>query len=236
MKIFFKYLVIPLLLFSDLNAQYNGNDFAISSSFSYNTTANIFLTPDAETILARTNSFEIEGIYSYSFEFRYRLSEIIILGISAEYMEGSGKGRNIEPKKYIVEDGFELIPIEFSIYYFLPFSTEKFKFYMGGGFGLYTGRRTRRLGNVKFKDIESDLGYGIQISAGMDYMIFDNFSVRGEFRFRDPDFRITNKYNAENGIYDGVMITLPQENITSKLNLDGITFRIGAVFHFSNNN
>lgn len=235
MKIFLKYLVIPLLLFSNLKAQYNGNDFAISSSFSYNTTANIFLTPDAEAILAQTNSFEIEGIYSYSLEFRFRLSDIIILGISAEYMEGSGNGRNIEPKKYIVEDGFKLIPLEFSIYYFLPFSTENFKFYMGGGFGLYTGRRTRQLGNVKFKDIKSDLGYGIQVSAGMDYMIFDNFSVRGEFRFRDPDFRITNKYNSENGIYDGVMITLPQENITSKLNLDGITFRIGAVFHFSNN-
>ena len=232
MKTFLKIFAVFIICNQIALPQYNGNRFAISTNFSFNTTASIFLTPDAEEILAQTNSFTIEDIYSYSVEIRYRINEAIIIGLSTEYMQASAKGRNIIPKQFIVKDGFELYPTELSIYYFLPFSTEDFKFYLGGGFGLYSGKRTRELGDVKFVDVSSELGYGIQVSTGLDYMIFDFLSVRGEFRFRDPDFRITNKYNSSQGVYEGVQITLPDEDIASKLNLDGITFRIGAVYHF----
>jgi opacity protein-like surface antigen len=214
-------------------AQYNNNDFSVSTNFNFNTTANIFLTPDADDILDQNNSFQIEDIYSYSIEIRYRVNEALIFGLSAEYMEASASGRNVVPRQFVVKDGFKMYPFEFSLYYFLPFSTENFKFYLGGGLGIYAGKRTREFGNVKFVDVNSEIGYGIQVSTGMDYMIFDNLSVRGELRFRDPDFRITNKYNSTRGIYEGIQIALPDENITSKLNMDGITFRIGAVFHFS---
>lgn len=233
MNIFLKYLSIFSIICNSIFAQYNGNDFAVSTNFSFNTTAKIFLTPNASNILDQQSFFEIEGIFSYSAEFRYRIFHELILGLSIEYMQGSAMGRNLSSRQFIVEDGFELFPIEFSVYYFFPFSTDNFKFYMGGGFGIYTGKRTREFGNIKFNDVDSEIGYGIQVSTGMDYMIFNFLSVRGELRFRDPDFRITNKYNNENVIYDGVEYSVSQSNINSKLNVDGITFRIGAVFHFS---
>jgi outer membrane protein W len=233
MKILLKYSSILFFCSSIIIAQYNGNDFSISTNFSFNTTAKIFLTPDAQHVLDQRYNFELEDIYSYSIEFRYRMTESLILGLSAEYMQASAKGRNLPSGQFIVRDGYELYPIEFSAYYFLPFSTEDFKFYMGGGLGIYTGTRTREFGDIKFEDVDSEIGYGIQVSVGMDYMIFDNFSAHGELRFRDPDFKITNKYDSETVVYNGDTYSVSQENITSKLNVDGITFRIGAAFHFS---
>lgn len=227
--------IIILFAFSfsnNLLGQYNGYDFALSANYSYNTTAKIFLTPDAEHILDQNNYFELEGINSYSFELRYRLNESIIFGLAAEYMKGSGKGNNLNSTLFVVKDGFELIPIELSIFYFLPFSTEDFKFFMGGGLGVYTGKRTREFGTAKFIDVNSDVGYGIQVEVGMDYMILSNISVRGELRFRDPDFRITNKYDTNIVVYEGRTFTINQSEIPSKLNLDGITFRLGFAFHW----
>jgi opacity protein-like surface antigen len=233
MKILLKYSSVLFFCSSLIFAQYNGNDFSISTNFSFNTTAKIFLTPDAQHVLDQRYNFELEDIYSYSIEFRYRMTESLILGLSAEYMQASAKGRNLPSRQFIVRDGYELYPIELSAYYFLPFSTEDFKFYMGGGLGIYTGTRSRVFGDINFEDVDSEIGYGIQVSVGMDYMIFDNFSVHGELRFRDPDFRITNKYDSETVVYNGDTYSVSQENITSKLNVDGITFRIGASFHFS---
>ncbi len=222
-----------ILLYNSTIAQYNGSDFAISTNFSYNTTAKIFLTPDAENIFDQNYNFPIENISSYSFEIRYLLNKDIILGLSAEYMSGSDKGRNLTSKQFIITDGFELFPLELSLYYYLPFSTEDFKFYMGGGFGIYFGKRTRDFGDINFLDVNSEIGYGIQVSTGMDYMIFDFLSVRGELRFRDPDFRITNKYSKEIVNYEGRAYRVTNDDITSKINVDGITFRAGAVLHFS---
>lgn len=226
--------LIILLINSSVYCQYNGSDIGVSTSFSYNTSAKIFLTPDADNIFDQNNYFGIEGINSYSVEIRYRLIEDLILGFSGEYMEASGKGRNIvTSSQFVVTDGFELIPLEFSAYYHLPFSTEDFKFFMGGGFGIYFGKRSRDFGNINYLDVDSEIGYGIQVSAGMDYMIYDFLSVRGELRFRDPDFKITNKYSDYIVNYEGRTYRISTDNITSKINLEGITFRIGVAFHLA---
>lgn len=232
MNILKTYSLFLLLFVSTAFSQYDGKKFAISTSFSFNTTAKIFLSPDAPNVFDQNIFFGLEDIHSYSAELRYRLSEPIILGISFEYMKASAKGRNLVSRLFVVRDGYELYPIEFSAYYFLPFSTEDFKFFMGGGFGIYFGKRTREFGDIKFEDVDSDIGYGIQVNVGMDYLIFDNLSARGEIRFRDPDFKVVNKYNSDRVNYQGSFYSVTQENISSKINVDGITFRIGAAFHF----
>lgn len=66
----------------------------------------------------------------------------------------------------------------------------------------------------------------------MDYMVLDNISLRGEIRFRDPDFKVTNKYNDKTVIYEGTTYTVSATNLISRINVDGITFRIGAALHF----
>lgn len=233
MNKFITYLFVLSLTAVQTFAQYNGNDFAISANASLNTNGKIFLTPNAPNILDQNNFFEIEDIYSYSIEIRYRLYESLILGLSAEYMQAADKGRTLPSKQFIVEDGYKLYPIEISAYYFLPFSTEDFKFYMGGGVGVYTGTRTRNFGNIHFNSVDSEVAYGIQVSVGMDYIIFDFLSARGELRFRDPDFKVTNRYSSDKVIYEDREYMVSQENITSKINVDGITLRLGLTYHFN---
>ena len=232
MKNLAKCLFLIFFISTHVNAQYSEGQFAISTNFNFNTTAKIFLNPDGNIFASQTEFFEIEDIFSYSLELRYGLYESLILGLSFEYMQGEGNGRNLANRRFVVKDGYELYPIELSAYYFLPFSTEDFKFYMGGGIGFYTGYRTRQFGDINFEDVSSQSTFGIQVSSGMDYMIFDFLSVRGELRFRDPELIITNKYSSDRVNYEGLSYTVTQENIRSRLNVDGITFRIGLVYHF----
>ena len=232
MKNLIKYLLPIFFIGNFANAQYSEGQFALSTNFNFNTTAKIFLNPDADVFTSQTDFFEIDDIYSYSFELRYGLFESLLLGLSFEYMQGEANGRNLANRRFIVKDGYELYPIELSAYYFLPFSTEDFKFYMGGGIGYYTGYRTREFGDINFEDVSSQSTFGIQVSSGMDYMIFDFLSVRGELRFRDPELIITNKYSSDRVTYEGINYSVSQENIRSRLNVDGITFRIGLVYHF----
>ncbi len=230
----FKFKIILFLFLSGTTfAQNKGNNFSLSVNYSYTTDSKICLTPDAPSIFNRDENFILEDILSYSTEIRYRASMWLIFGLSFEYIEKNGEGRNLSSKEFVVEDGYKVYPLELSAYYYLPFSTENFKFFMGGGFGLYFGKRTRTFGTVKFENVSSEIGYGILVNVGMDYMIFDHFSVRGEFLFRDPEFRVTSKYSSEITIYNGREYRVQTDNITSKINIDGITFRVGAVYHFN---
>jgi len=228
-----KLLLILILVTTSVttNAQYNGNDFSISANVNYTTTSKIFLTPNAPEEFLRNKNFPIEDILSYSFELRYRLSEPVILGLSSEYINDEAEGRNLTSPIFLVKDGFEVIPIELSAYYFFPFSTENFKFYMGGGIGFYFGKHLRSFGDVEFDHVKSSNGIGIQMSLGMDYLISDFLSVRSEMRFRDPKFDVTSKYSNETVLYEDRYYKLSTDEINTKINIDGLTFRLGVVFH-----
>jgi hypothetical protein len=131
-----------------------------------------------------------------------------------------------------VTDGFLLIPLEFSGYYILPFSTEKFKFLMGGGVGYYYGKHIRNFGDASVKAISRNFAYGIQVSVSMDYMILENLSVHSAMKFRDPQFRVENAYNELEVNYNNQKIILAQRTFTSKIDINGVTFILGFSFMF----
>lgn len=218
-------------------AQYSDNQFGLSLSWNYTTTARLFLNPNAIQKVIREENIEIEDIYSGAVELRYRLSESVMVGIGTEYIDKKSKFRNIvgSPPQLSgieVSEGFKLIPIEISGYYFIPFSTESLKFYMGGGLGVYFGTYIRNFLDVGLETVDRQFSWGIHGRLGMDYMVTRFFSVRGEMKFRDPEFEITSKYNKERFIYQNNAISLPQEPFTTKVNIDGVTFAINAVLHF----
>lgn len=229
-------LLLVLLLSSMSSAQYNDSDWAFSLSYSYTTTAKLFPFPNSADLIERNQSEPIEDIYSYSFETRYKITDVFAVGLVVEYIEDkkkrdlivNGPLGNLRLK---ADEGFSIIPIELAAYYLLPFSTEDFKFHMGGGVGVYLGSHIRNIGSAKLKNVEQDIAYGIHVNIGMDYMIFNYLSVRGEMRFRDPQFDTTSKYDKEEVTIDGRNFFLSQNNINSKVNMDGITFTLGIVFH-----
>ncbi len=229
------HIIILLLLFPGAClSQYNGKNFSLSAGFNYITTSKIYLQPNSADPFFRSTHDNLEDIYSVSFEFRYTVLDELIIGIGAEYLSKTHTNRNffLAGNRIEIEDGYSVIPIEISGYYLVPFSTENFKFFMGGGAGIYLGRHIRRFGNAEFNPDGNEIGYGIHVAIGMEYLLNEYFSVRGQMRFRDPEFNMKSRYSSKEVNYKGNIYPLPAGSISSKVNIDGITFNIGVSFNF----
>lgn len=229
---FYNILLLFIILTSINFAQYNGNSYNFSLSFNYTTTSKLYLQPNSSDKAIRSEYESLDGIYNLSFEFRYSVFEFMIVGIGSEFIQKTYTNSRfiLEGDRLEIKDGYYLIPVELSIYYLLPFSTEKFKFFMGGGGGLYFGKHLREFGNVSFNSANVSTGYGINVSVGMDYLINELISIRGQMRFRDPELVMKSKYSDSSVNYKNKSYSLPDNVFTTKVNVDGITFSIGLTF------
>lgn len=231
-------IFIFLIGYSFSHAQFNGKNFSLGINAVYTTSAKVYLNPNSSDVTLRNNYFLLEDILNPAFDIRYRLTDPLIIGLNIEYMTKAEFGSNL--RVFIgntltaieVEEGFNLIPIEVSLYYILPFSTNKFKFLMGGGGGYYFGEHIRKFGNAEVESVKRDVAFGIQVSVSMEYLLRENIGIRTEMKFRDPQFNLTNKYTKESVNYNGETVRLLQESFDSKINVDGITFILGLTFNF----
>ena len=228
-----------IILFSaPLYSQFHENNFGISINAVYTTSADIFLNPNSSDIVIRNKQFVVEDIINPSLDIRYKLNEWFVLGLNLEYMQKSALGPNLTVflgnriVVFEVEDGFRVIPVELTAHYLFPFSTEQFVFMMGGGMGYYHGEFTRKFRDVDLSIQQRQFAIGIHVSASMDYMPLEFFSIRFEMKFRDPQYNVTSKYNKTTVIYQGEEIHLPDDAFETKINVDGVTFSLGCVFHF----
>ena len=228
-----------IILFSaPLYSQFHENNFGISINAVYTTSADIFLNPNSSDIVIRNKPFVVEDIINPSLDIRYKLNEWFVLGLNLEYMQKSAAGPNLTVflanriVVFEVEDGFRVIPVELTAHYLFPFSTEQFVFMMGGGMGYYHGEFTRKFSDVDLSIQQRQFAIGIHVSASMDYMPLEFFSIRFEMKFRDPQYNVTSKYNKTTVIYQGEEIHLPDDAFETKINVDGVTFSLGCVFHF----
>lgn len=234
-----KYFFILLFFFPSLvQAQYNGRQFSFGVNLVYTTDAQLYLNPNSSIVVERNNSFPLTDIINPGVNLRYKLLDQLMLDLNVEYMVSTAKGNNERvivnnSIQFInVEDGFKLIPIELSIYYLLPFSTEKFKFLMGGGGGYYIGSMIRKFGNAEVSTSGRKAAYGIQVAIEMDYMIKENLSLKTEMKFRDPQFIVTNRYSEPEYTYNGRSVIVTREEFETKINVDGIAFVLGLAYHF----
>jgi hypothetical protein len=217
--------------------QFNEHDFGISANLVYTTSAEIFLNPNSSDPVVRNQSYTLEDIFNPSLDLRYRLNEYFMLGLNIEYINKSAEAPNLtafigsQLVVFNVEDGFRVVPVELTAHYFFPFSTEDFKFTMGGGIGYYRGEFTRKFSDVDLSVVERKIALGIHVSASMDYMLLNNVSFRFEMKFRDPQYEVRSEYTKTEVIYEGETITLPTDVFETKVNLDGITFVLGIVYH-----
>ncbi|OGU54535.1 MAG: hypothetical protein A2V66_02660 [Ignavibacteria bacterium RBG_13_36_8] len=238
-----KILLIVVSVFywnlGDLKAQYEGKDFSLNFSFNYTTTSKLFLSPNASDPVVRATYSSLDDIYSYALELKYRVSEPLIIGFYTEYLRKTGAEtqitaiRRFSPIAVDVNDGYVLIPVEFSIYYLLPFSTEDFKFYMGGGVGAYFGSHVKLFEDVEVSNVSREFAFGIQVNLGMDYRITDFLTVGGGMKFRDPEFEMESKYNKAVFTMDGEEVLLRDDTFDSKVNIDGVTFYLSVSYQFN---
>ncbi|MGA9290951.1 MAG: outer membrane beta-barrel protein [Ignavibacteriaceae bacterium] len=234
-----KYLIIFILFLSaSASAQYSDKNFGIGLNFVYTTNARIYLTPNSSNPVERNSYFGLTDIFNPGINIRYKLVENVMLDLSLEYMQNTATGNNEKVitntgLKYIkVEDGFRLIPIELSVYYLIPFSTEKFKFLMGGGVGYYYGSMIRKFGNAEVSNVERNSAYGIQVAVDVNYLLLENIAFKLEMKFRDPQFIVRSRYNERQYNYNGTKVTVTRQEFDSKIDINGVAFVLGTVFYF----
>lgn len=89
------------------------------------------------------------------------------------------------------------------------------KFY-NRGFGFYFGKLIRKFGTDRISKLKQDLAFGIRVSIGMDYLLSDSFSLRGQMRFRNPKFTITSEYQKRIVEYKGKQVALVSKDFCIK--------------------
>lgn len=233
-----KIFLLLLLTSPTVFAQYNNHNFGLSLNGVFTTSADLFLNPNSSDPTIRNQSFTLEDILNPGLDFRYRLTEEVIIGLNVEYMQKTTNAPNLiafvgnDVISLEVQDGFRLIPVELSVHYLFPFSTEEFKFLMGGGMGYYHGEFLRQFNDAKLSVVERKFAVGIHVSATMEFMVINNVSLRFEMKFRDPQFNVKSRYTKTEVMYEGNVIHLPEEEFETKVNVNGIAFVLGAVFHY----
>jgi outer membrane protein W len=229
------FLIFYLLLTTSSIAQFGEGRIGIAVNAVYTTSAEIYLNPNSSNSEVRNRSFTLENIWNPGIDIRYRLTQEFILGLNLEYVKKTAYAPNLtafignQVFVFEVEDGLNVIPIELTAHYFFPFSTEDFKFLMGGGLGYYIGEFVRKFQGVELEIVQRKFALGFHVSASMDYIILENLSARFEMKFRNPQYTVTSKYSESEVTYQGNVIQLPENAFDTKVDIDGLTFILGLV-------
>jgi outer membrane protein W len=231
------FLITLVLLSTSSFAQFGAGKIGIAVNAVYTTSAEIFLNPNSSNSEVRNKSFTLENIWNPGIDFRYRFTNEFILGLNIEYIRKTAYAPNLtafignQVFVFEVEDGLSAIPIELTAHYYFPFSTEDFKFIMGGGLGYYIGEFVRKFQGVDLEITQRKFALGFHVSASMDYIIIENLSARFEMKFRNPQYTVTSKYSKTEVIYQGNIIQLPENDFDTKVDIDGLTFILGLVIN-----
>jgi len=233
----FLFIIIFNISSIGLFAQFGPGKLGISVNAVFTTSAEVFLNPNSSDVEARNRSFLLEDIWNPGIDIRYSFSQEFILGLNVEYIKKTANLPNLTAfignQVYVfeVEDGFSTIPIELTAYYFFPFSTEHFKFLMGAGLGYYYGQFLRKFSDVDLEVTQRKSSLGILVATSLDYMIFNNLSARFEMKFRNPQYNVSSKYTKTEVEYQGNTVQLPENPFETKVDINGLTFVFGIVYH-----
>ncbi|OQY75756.1 MAG: hypothetical protein B6D45_05225 [Ignavibacteriales bacterium UTCHB3] len=131
-----------------------------------------------------------------------------------------------------VKDGYSFLPVELSLEYILPFSSEALKVYIGGGAGIYFYSSKREVAGIKPKSGGNITGYGIHILSGMEYFFSDNLGILFTMKFRDPEVLFDGEYASDAGVWNGMPVRLGNTKFREKLSLEGTMFILGLKTRF----
>ncbi len=209
--------------------------FSLSVKANFTTASQLFPNPDSPDEVERAQFVSIQNFFGYSIELKYHLPESnLALGLSADYIRATtSESLGSSPSLSIpVEDGYRVIPIELTAYFFIPVSGPTFGIYMGGGGGAYLGDRIYSIGNVEAGTTQHGHGFGIHVLGGVTYRLNEWFSLSGEMKFRDLQFTTTNAFSVPRIIYSNTAVSVSQVPFDSNVHTDGIVFQLGAAVSF----
>ena len=225
-------LVVVCTPLVSLVAQERGYSFIGFGAFT--TSSKLFPDPNNSDEFIRARFLGIDDIFSGGIELRRDIASLRTqISLSVEYLQKSETV--IVPVSSVqvpVKDGFRAIPIEITGRFLIPFSEEHLQITIGGGIGVYLGNRIYEFPGAAAPTVERTMGFGIHITSGIEYFLNSTFSLCSDIKFRDVQFETVNQFSQPLIVYSGTVVQLPQEPMTSRMNIDGMTVTIGLAFHF----
>lgn len=231
--------LVLILSYGTFFAQTKKEGFTVNFGLGLISSSKIFPNPNSSDLIERNKSFEITNILSPTLEIKYGFNEEVSIGVSSEYASKMKKGNFVSALsgsqlvELESEDGFIFIPIELSVYQTLPFSTENFKFNIGGGLGYYIANLKRNFGDTKISTVESSPVFGIQVSAAVEYKILEYLGFYLQTKYRAPEIKVSSKYDKNTIEYKGKTITILQDTFDSKISVNGVVLVLGLTYNFN---
>lgn len=216
-----------LLLCSPLRAQ--KRLYSVSLSGSFTASSKLFYFPTDPDFFNRQLHLSLENVFGFGIDVRGTIEETgLQIGLGTEYL--SKREQFTLPRSFDkVTDGFIAVPVELTGYFTIPFSSEEIQLYMGGGGGIYFGSRIYEYNNIRAFTIERTPGYGIHVLSGIQYNFHPSMALRGEMKFRDVQFTVTNAFPPHFNSGTSVQDTSP---FKSRISIDGMNLTLGIVAKF----
>jgi opacity protein-like surface antigen len=211
-----------------------GENISVAAKGSYTTSTRFLYNVE------RNDIFIDDKYFSYNFGFgldvrMLAFSDDILIGVNIEKIKTLGQTTKLVYGNGLsysipVTEGFVVYPVELSGYFLIPFSSEDARVYLGGGVGWYFGERIYSIASAQAATLNSPSGFGIHVLTGADVRITSKIAVRGELKFRDPQFDSVNRFEESSTTYNGLKILLDPSSSKTRVNLNGITYGLGLVF------
>lgn len=208
--------------------------YSITAFGAFTTSSKLFPYPNDPDDFTRGQFVPLDDIFSSGIEFRKDIRSIRVqLGLGVEYISASTVTNVPSPTTTIeVRDGFKVLPVELTAYFVIPFNGDLFQLFMGAGGGVYPGVRSYTYAGAGSSLAGRTTGVGIHIVSGVEYSLGETLSLRAILKFRDVQFESVNRFNQATTLYHGTGVTLNQDPLSSRINIDGMVASIGLAYHF----
>ncbi len=212
-----------LLLFSPAYAQRGEHSISLFGGFVDD--AQIFLFPQSPDPIARQQTADVGASFTGAVSWRYRFIPTLSAELRAEYLSHDSESSDVVGTPVV--QGFRIAMFEGSALFSLPFSTKRFEMYVGGGIGLYSGRRLYSIAGIESEHVSSIPAVGIHVLVGAEYLFAGNLGVRGEVIFRDPQMGVENRFPQPSVTSHGITYPLQTTPFRSNINLNGNVYSLG---------
>ena len=227
--------MLPVLFLGISAARADENAFSIVVKGNLTTGSQLFTNPNSPSAVQRADFIPIKDFFGYGLELRYQIPDTYLaLGLSAEYVRATvSKSLFAPPVTAVpVDDGYRVVPIEMTAYFLIPVSGPFFGVYMGGGAGVYIGRRDYSVAGTEAATTDWGHGFGIHVLGGFSFQLNNWFALNAEMKFRDLQFSTTNAFAVSRIRYQSATVNLSQTPFASQVHTDGIVFQLGAAISF----
>ncbi len=224
---------VVMLVALNAPARLAGEVISLAVKGSYTTNTRFLYNVDRLDSFLDDKYFSVN--FGIGFDVRWRAyGDDILVGVNVEKIKTVEQTSRIIQSGSLeyripIQEGFVTYPVEFSGYFVIPFSSEDVRMYLGGGVGWYFGERLYSIAQVNASTLNSPSGFGIHVLTGVDVRLLPRLAIRGELKFRDPQFDSVNQFDASSATYGGMRILLDQSQTKTRINLNGITYGLGLV-------